>query len=52
VSVDLNKVADKLKKRKPLGVNRGGQIMESNPGNDGNRSTGKTTLEPQRFFLG
>lgn len=53
MAVDLNKLADKMRKQEPVGVNRSGLVTPTNPGNDGTRpsSRGNTTLEPKRFFL-
>ena len=52
MEVDLNRVAEKLKKQKPMGVSRDGTLKEDNPHNDGSRESkkGDTTLEPRRFF--
>jgi len=52
VSIDLNEVAEKLKKQKALGVTRDGRLVDQNPRNDGTLTDNKggTTLEPKRFF--
>ena len=51
--VDLNKLAEKLKQQRSVGVTRDGRLMDKDPRNDGNRNgpfnTG-TTLKPKRFF--
>lgn len=53
MSVDLNRLSEKLKRQKPVGVNREGQLTEQNPDNDGSRESrrGRTTLHPKRFFI-
>lgn len=53
MSIDLNKVAEKLKSQRAVGVTKEGQLTDKNPGNDGTSpsSSGQTTLEPQRFYL-
>ena len=52
MSIDLNKVAQKLKNQNSLGVSKTGQLQESDPKNDGTKENkkGNTTLEPKRFF--
>ena len=54
MALDLNRIAEKLKRQRDLGVNRDGTLQESNPVNDGtkedNNSKGRTTLSPKRFF--
>ena len=52
MGVDLNKIAEKLKKREPLAVTKNGQLEVSNPKNDGTsqQKKGFTTLKPTRFF--
>lgn len=54
MSVDLNRIASKLKSRRRMGVTRDGELTEENPSNDGSREDkqGHTTLTPQRFYLG
>lgn len=51
--VDLNKIAEKLKKQKTMGVTREGKLTESNPYNKGEKAAegSATTLEPKRFFI-
>jgi len=53
MSIDLNKVAEKMKQQKPVGVTKAGQLTEKDPNNDGTRagSEGQTTLIPQRFYV-
>lgn len=52
--VDLNKIAEKLKKQRGIGVTRDGRLTDNNPENDGSGNTqdseNVTTLKPQRFF--
>ncbi len=52
MAVDLNKLREKLRDRRPMGVDRDGRITTENPRNDGSRedAKGHTTLEPKRFF--
>lgn len=52
MAVDLNKVAERLRSQRPVGVNRTGGVIDKDPRNDGsqNRSDGNTTLQPKRFF--
>ena len=49
---DFNRIADSLKKQRPIGVTKEGQLVERNPNNDGLRedSKGFTTLKPEKFF--
>ncbi|MBW1668189.1 MAG: hypothetical protein JRI79_13560 [Deltaproteobacteria bacterium] len=53
MAVDLNKLAEKLKQQRNIGVARDGRLLDRDPRNDGNSndppSTG-TTLNPKRFF--
>jgi len=50
--MDLNKLADKLKEQRPVGVTKGGLLTTDDPRNDGSRkSIDTTTLHPQRFYL-
>jgi hypothetical protein len=53
MAVDLNKLAEKLKQQRNVGVTRDGRLMDKDPRNDGDRTgsspTG-TTLNPKRFF--
>jgi len=51
-SVDLNRIADKLKREKSIGVGQDGKLIEDNPNNNGTNENkkGETTLNPQRFF--
>lgn len=51
MSVDLNRLADRLKSQRPVGVNQNGQLTPTDPGNDRARG-GNTRLEPKRFFIG
>lgn len=53
MAVDLNKVAEKLRRQKSLGVTRDGSLREQDPNNDGSRQSrqGLTTLSPKRFFV-
>lgn len=53
MSVDLNKIRDKLKSQQPIGLNKQGQLTDKDPRNDGteDHSNGQTTLTPQRFFV-
>ena len=56
MSVDLNAVAEKLKKQRNLGVDRDGRLTDRDPMNDGSRFVADenkkaTTLESQRFFV-
>ena len=50
---DLNKIRDKLKQQKSMGVNREGGIVETNPNNKGEKpnAQGVTTLDPNRFYI-
>ncbi len=49
--VDLNKLAERLKQQKPVGVSKDGSLVQTNPRNDGTRNDeSATTLEPKRFF--
>ncbi len=50
---DLNKIAEKLKKQKNVGVDKNGQLKEKDPFNNGDmgNSQGATTLMPEKFFL-
>lgn len=52
MAVDLNELAEKLKKQKNVGVNKDGQLTTNDPKNKGleKDTKGNTTLEPQRFF--
>ncbi len=52
MSVDLNRLKEKLKSQKNVSVDRNGTLDERDPVNDGSRSEprGRTTLEPKRFF--
>ncbi len=52
MAVDLNKVAQKLREQRGLGVTRDGRLTDNNPDNDGTRReiNNTTTLEPKRFF--
>lgn len=51
--VDLNKLREKLKQRRPAGVDRDGKLDDKNPANNGTKPSpsGQTTLEPKRFFV-
>lgn len=51
MGVDLNKMAENMKKRKKIGVTREGQLVDD-PKNDGanGRQNEVTTLEPERFW--
>ncbi len=53
MSVDLNKIREKLKKQRPIGLTKEGQLTDKDPHNDGTEenSNGQTTLTPQRFFV-
>ena len=52
MTVDLNKLGDKLRKQRNVGVTRDGGLTNVDPGNDGSReNTNATTLKPQRFFV-
>ena len=51
MSVDLNKLAEKLKKQREMGVAQDGRLTPTNPKNDGSKDKSHTTLEPQRFFV-
>ena len=50
---DLNKIRDKLKQQRSMGVDRDGTIVETNPNNKGDKPSadGVTTLEPNRFYI-
>jgi len=50
---DLNKIRDKLKQQRSMGVDREGGIVETNPNNKGDKpdSEAVTTLEPNRFYI-
>jgi hypothetical protein len=50
---DLNKIRDKLKQQRSMGVNREGGIVENNPNNKGEKTNAEpvTTLEPNRFYI-
>ena len=50
--MDLNKLAEKLKAQRNVGVNRNGSLTSADPRNDGSEASVKdgTTLEPRRFF--
>ena len=52
MAIDLNKMAEKLKKQREVGVGRDGKLTDKNPSNDGTNEDkkGNTTLRPQRFF--
>jgi len=52
MSIDLNKMAEKLKKQREVGVSRDGKLTDKNPSNEGTDEDkkGHTTLKPQRFF--
>ena len=52
MSVDLNKMAEKLRRQREVGVSRDGKLIDKNPSNDGTEEDkkGHTTLRPQRFF--
>ena len=52
MAVDLNKLAEKLKQQRNVGVTRDGRLIEKDPQNDGTRSnpSNATTLEPKRFY--
>ena len=54
MAVDLNKLAEKLRRQNNIGVTRDGRLIERDPKNDGtkNAQSSYTTLEPQRFALG
>ena len=52
MAVDLNEVAEKMKKQQNIGVTRDGRLVEKDPRNDGtSRSNANegTTLETKRF---
>ena len=53
MGMDLNKVAEALKRQQSMGTTKGGQLTPNNPHNDGTREnpSGNTTLEPKRFFM-
>lgn len=50
---DLNKIRDKVKRQKNVGVDKNGQLKEKDPINNGDmeNSQGVTTLKPERFFV-
>lgn len=50
--IDLNQIADKLKKNRGLGVTKNGQLINKDPKTEGEQENpqGTTTLEPKRFF--
>ena len=52
MAVDLNKVAEKLKQQRNIGVTKDGRLIERDPQNDGSQNLPQevTTLTPQRFF--
>ena len=52
MAVDLNKLAEKLKQQRNVGVTRDGRLMEKDPQNDGSQGSSQegTTLTPKRFF--
>ena len=50
MAIDLNKLAEKLKQQRNVGVARDGRLIDRDPDNDGSRNSGGfTTLEPKRF---
>lgn len=53
MAVDLNKLAQKLKQQRNVGVSRDGRLIERDPQNDGSQSnpSNVTTLEPKRFYV-
>ena len=59
MAIDLNKIAEKLKRQKALTVTKNGQLVESHPVIDGNSFNDRgnqeyavySTLEPKRFAL-
>ncbi len=53
MAVDLNKVAEKLRNQRNVGVQKDGRLVERDPRNDGTRSNANnsTTLEPKRFYV-
>jgi hypothetical protein len=53
MAIDLNKLAEKLKQQRNVGVTRDGRLTDQDPRNDGNRNESSntgTTLNPKRFF--
>ena len=51
MSVDLNKIAEKSKRLRNIGVSRDGKLSTRDPGNDGSKDNADaTTLETKRFF--
>jgi len=53
MAIDLNKLAEKLKEQRNVGVTRDGRLIDRDPRNDGSQrpppSSG-TTLTPKRFY--
>jgi hypothetical protein len=51
---DLNKIREKLRSQRGVGVTRNGSLVEADPHNKGDKPNveGTTTLEPKRFFIG
>lgn len=52
MAVDLNKLAQKLKEQRKIGVTKDGKLTTKDPRNDGNHppTANGTTLTPKRFF--
>jgi hypothetical protein len=51
MSIDLNKIREKLRNQSNVNVTKDGRITPQDPHNDGTRRNlaGNTTLEPKRF---
>lgn len=52
MAVDLNKLAEKLKQQRNVGVTRDGRLSDRDPRDDGSHGQppNGTTLTPKRFF--
>ena len=53
MAIDLNKLAEKLKQQRNVGVIRDGRLMDRDPRNDGSQRllpNSGTTLNPKRFY--
>lgn len=53
MAIDLNQIAEKLKKQKNIGVTRDGRLINKDPKTEGEQENphGNTVLEPKRFFF-
>ena len=52
MAVDLNKLAERLRQQRNIGVARDGRLLDRDPRNNGSQSqpSNGTTLTPKRFF--